>query len=161
MIARGRRSLGAMSVGSHRAAKEAIMPNLSGKTALIMGASRGIGRARCWAPKVRKFSCTKSLARRKPTASSPRYASPAAAPTRWRPIWRRPTGRTSRRPLPAPSSATVATTSVPGRFGCRKRDDATDVVGLAERRVQRLRRCPVDHQRYHPRGRRFQALSYR
>ena len=34
-----------MSVQAHQAAKQTIMPNLSGKTALVTGASRGIGRA--------------------------------------------------------------------------------------------------------------------
>jgi 3-oxoacyl-[acyl-carrier protein] reductase len=34
-----------MSVEAHQAAKQTIMPNLSGKTALVTGASRGIGRA--------------------------------------------------------------------------------------------------------------------
>jgi 3-oxoacyl-[acyl-carrier protein] reductase len=33
------------SLQTHRTAKQAIMPNLSGKTALVTGASRGIGRA--------------------------------------------------------------------------------------------------------------------
>jgi 3-oxoacyl-[acyl-carrier protein] reductase len=34
-----------MSVQAHQTGKETIMPNLSGKTALVTGASRGIGRA--------------------------------------------------------------------------------------------------------------------
>jgi 3-oxoacyl-[acyl-carrier protein] reductase len=34
-----------MSVQAHQTAKQTIMPNLSGKTALVTGASRGIGRA--------------------------------------------------------------------------------------------------------------------
>src|ERR1700720_1640993 len=34
-----------MSVQAHQTTKETIMPNLSGKTALVTGASRGIGRA--------------------------------------------------------------------------------------------------------------------
>ena len=40
-----RRSLGTMSVQARQTAKQTIMPNLSGKTALVTGASRGIGRA--------------------------------------------------------------------------------------------------------------------
>src|ERR1700748_895416 len=34
-----------MGVQAHQTAKQTIMPNLSGKTALVTGASRGIGRA--------------------------------------------------------------------------------------------------------------------
>src|ERR1700738_915048 len=34
-----------MSVQAHQTAKQTIMPNLSGKTALVTGASRGMGRA--------------------------------------------------------------------------------------------------------------------
>src|SRR6202046_2199528 len=34
-----------MSVRAHQTAKQTIMPNLSGKTALVTGSSRGIGRA--------------------------------------------------------------------------------------------------------------------
>ena len=34
-----------MSVQAHQTAKQTIMPNLSGKTALVTGSSRGIGRA--------------------------------------------------------------------------------------------------------------------
>ena len=34
-----------MSVQAHQTTKQRIMPNLSGKTALVTGASRGIGRA--------------------------------------------------------------------------------------------------------------------
>src|SRR6476659_809353 len=34
-----------MSVPAHQTTKQRIMPNLSGKTALVTGASRGIGRA--------------------------------------------------------------------------------------------------------------------
>src|SRR6202171_3091949 len=34
-----------MSVQAHQTAEQRIMPNLSGKTALVTGASRGIGRA--------------------------------------------------------------------------------------------------------------------
>ena len=41
----GRRSVGSMNVEAQRTTKETIMPNLSGKTALVTGASRGIGRA--------------------------------------------------------------------------------------------------------------------
>ena len=38
---------------------------------------------------------------------------------------------------------------------------ASPTISARRRRVPGLRRCPVDHRRYHPRGRRLEALSLR
>jgi NAD(P)-dependent dehydrogenase (short-subunit alcohol dehydrogenase family) len=72
-----------MSVQAHQTAKQTIMPNLSGKTALVTGSSRGIGRASALALAAAgaKFWCITAVARLKLTVSSARYAKPAAAVT--------------------------------------------------------------------------------
>ena len=56
------------------------MAILAGKTALVTGASRGIGRASALAlaPPAPRFSCITAAARRKPTLSSQRYAKAVA-----------------------------------------------------------------------------------
>ena len=53
-----------------------IMPSLNGKTALVTGASRGMGRATALAlaSAGARFSCITAAARRKPMVSSQRYA---------------------------------------------------------------------------------------
>jgi NADP-dependent 3-hydroxy acid dehydrogenase YdfG len=66
----------------------------------------------------------------------------------WRPVSSRPTCRTSPRQTPAGTSrrhaGAQASCAARRHRGCR--------------RISGIRRCPVDHRRYHPRGWRFEAL---
>ena len=83
------------------------MPNLSGKTALVTGASRGIGRASALALAAAGAQVLVHYGRGATEAdvSSPRYARLAAAVTQSLPIWRRLMGRTNLRDSLALSSA--------------------------------------------------------